>query len=683
MFNQYPYLNITDLNLDFILNAIREMKNEVTNFVSINAIKYADPIQWNITSQYEKNTIVIDPVTGTAYISVAPVPSGVSLTRSEYWTVVFDLGSFVTRAAQNFTSHWESETTTTATFATTTGGWLVWGDVLYRALTNITAGDTYVVGGNIEHFTVEDLYNAYLDTIANILALVGDLADLNTSDKTSIVNAINEVLSNVVNLDTAINTRVDNEIAARKSKPFVNVKDYGAVGDGVTNDTQAIAAAITAGGIGAPLYFPLGTYLVDNAFATNSPLYVAKGTKIVDSNGVSLVMKPTTNYFNNIEESITKHTGAPVTPQGGAAILYAREQINDNTRNAFTINGTINPNENRIYTSDSLDNVKLGDGIICANIPDFADTTRYACMRVIAIGIGYIEFAPDKGDASGYGESGYTYTGGAYNDTFTIRPRIWLCPEFLGVRTGNETNPDAVYWCGNDVAESFGQKIIAREIDMLMWNSSTEIMQGLLVTGIKNAAVTSVAVDVQLAGTYNGTVAFSARNHDTGLYTNAWTAIRMSDTYNDRTNGGQTIPIAGGIVQESYGTYLTKHPSLALKQVVDDANNVVVSMKRINDNTPQGRFMECLSEDGNTDLAFINASGQLEAQQLASKGDIIALGNVTGARFAGPLVRAVTVNATQMIKYEQTPVVETITPNKTITFEDANGNTYKIPIYQA
>lgn len=193
MFNQYPYLNINDLNLDFVLNAIREMKYEVTNFVSINAIKYADPIQWNITSQYEKNTIVIDPVTGTAYISVAPVPSGVALTRPEYWTVVFDLGSFVTRAAQNFTNRYESDTTTTATFPTTTGSWLVWGDVLYKALTNITAGDTYVVGGNIEHFTIEDLYNAYLNTIASILTMIGDLDNLTTTNKDSLVDAINEI----------------------------------------------------------------------------------------------------------------------------------------------------------------------------------------------------------------------------------------------------------------------------------------------------------------------------------------------------------------------------------------------------------------------------------------------------------------------------------------------------------
>lgn len=310
MFNQYPYINVNDLNLDYILSQIKIMMNEVTNFVSINAIKYADPIQWDITRQYEKNTVVIDPVTGTAYISVAPVPAGVALTRPEYWTVVFDLGSFVTRAAQNFTSHYEESTTLTATFPTSTGGWLVWGDVLYKALTNITAGDSYVVGGNIEHFTVEDLYNDYLNTIAAILAVIGNLQDLTTSDTSDIVHAINSVLadlnltigdladlttsdtSNIVNAinaalsdansytDTKVGnlnnlptsdktnivasiTEIDNNINdIRLHAQFVTPQLYGAVGDGVNDDTAAIQSFFDACLQGEVGFIPQGTYLV-------------------------------------------------------------------------------------------------------------------------------------------------------------------------------------------------------------------------------------------------------------------------------------------------------------------------------------------------------------------------------------------------------------------------------------
>ena len=196
--NKYPYTDFHELNDSWILAVLKELINDVENFVSINAVKYADPIQWNITKQYEKNTIVIDPLTGTAYISVAPVPIGVQLNRPEYWTVVFDLSSFVVRAAKNFCPRYEAETTTSATMPISAGQWVVWGDTLYKANVNITPGDSYVVGGNIDEYTVEEAKN-------DILALIGDLNDLNTTDKSNLVNAINDVLSTLTNVAGDLN----------------------------------------------------------------------------------------------------------------------------------------------------------------------------------------------------------------------------------------------------------------------------------------------------------------------------------------------------------------------------------------------------------------------------------------------------------------------------------------------
>jgi hypothetical protein len=45
----------------------------------------------------------------------------------------------------------------------------------------------------------------------------------------------------------------------------VNVLDYGAVGDGSTNDAAAIQLAVTAAGYGGSVYFPKGTYKVNSA----------------------------------------------------------------------------------------------------------------------------------------------------------------------------------------------------------------------------------------------------------------------------------------------------------------------------------------------------------------------------------------------------------------------------------
>ena len=313
MFNEYPYRNLTDLNLDYILNAIKTFQNDVTNFVSINAIKYANPIQWDITRQYEKNTIVIDPITGTAYISVAPVPSGVALTREEYWTVVFDLSEFIVKAAKNFTNHYEESTTLTATFPSNVGDWLVWNDTLYKALVNITAGDRYVIGSNIEHFTMEQLIG-HIDDLnttdkTNLIAAInevlqtlndtaGDLTNLNTTDKTNLVNAINEVLStfstiigdladlttadktSVVNAINEVNAAITQEISNRTdadnaiiemhkktTRNIYNIKENGGDNTGVNDISTLVNDAISNGY--NSIYFPKGVYLIANQINVN------------------------------------------------------------------------------------------------------------------------------------------------------------------------------------------------------------------------------------------------------------------------------------------------------------------------------------------------------------------------------------------------------------------------------
>ena len=193
MFNMYPYMNINDLNLDYILKSIKSLKNEVENFVSLNAIKYANPIQWNITSQYEKNTVVIDPVSGVAYLSVKPVPMGVSLSNTEYWTEIFDLGQIIGNINKNLTIHNDGYSIT-STYDLKTGDWVLWNGVLYEAMHDIDIGDAYVIDANIEQKSVEELVAKY---IAALYVYIGQLTDLNTTDKTSIVNAINEVFDSL------------------------------------------------------------------------------------------------------------------------------------------------------------------------------------------------------------------------------------------------------------------------------------------------------------------------------------------------------------------------------------------------------------------------------------------------------------------------------------------------------
>ena len=307
IFNEYPYININDLNLDFILKAIREMRYEVTNFVSINAIKYADPIQWNITSQYEKNTIVIDPVTGTAYISVAPVPAGISLSRDDYWTVVFDLSVFITQGNKNITERVENAGVIYSTFALNAGDWVVWNGELYKALDNLPVGTAYSPNYNIERVTVEEYVKAILaaidDAVNEINATIGNLDDLTTSDKTSVVNAINGVKQDATDVDTKIGDLADlnttdktsvvnaineleNVIANFKSGVYYNVLDYGVVGDGVTDDSAAINVLIsTVSATGGTLFFPSTA----NGYYIASPIELVVGVQLLGESYTKLV----------------------------------------------------------------------------------------------------------------------------------------------------------------------------------------------------------------------------------------------------------------------------------------------------------------------------------------------------------------------------------------------------------
>ena len=81
---------------------------------------------------------------------------------------------------------------------------------------------------------------------------------------------------------------------ADKLKEFVSVKDFGAVGDGVTDDTAAIQAAIDAE---VPLYMPDGEYLI------TAGLELPYGTNLQGSGGVA-------QYAN----SRCKIKFAPTTP---------------------------------------------------------------------------------------------------------------------------------------------------------------------------------------------------------------------------------------------------------------------------------------------------------------------------------------------------------------------------------
>ena len=240
VFEHFPYTNFHDLNLDWIVQELEKLASDVRDFISINAIKYANPIQWDITSQYEKNTVVLDK-DGNAYLSVQAVPAGVSLDRTEYWT---NIG--------NFSALWESvkeaitipdeghETTASAPRAVND---LVWvNSKLLEVTSPMIAGDKYTIGSNCRVYSMQ-------------IFLEETLAALQ-QEQTAREQAIQQEQQAREQADGAL------EESIKKIKDQVyNVRFMGAKGDGVTDDTAIFKQLEAVSGI---VYIPNGTYYIAN-----------------------------------------------------------------------------------------------------------------------------------------------------------------------------------------------------------------------------------------------------------------------------------------------------------------------------------------------------------------------------------------------------------------------------------
>lgn len=159
----WPYSNFHDLNLDWVIRVIHELETKITQFVALNTVKYANPLQWDITKQYETNTVVINPQDGTAYLSVQPVPQGVQITNTEYWTPVFTLQNFTDALKRAIAL--PQETIGAGASADIPAKTVFWaGDLLVYAPVDIPTGTIIIPGTNCKPVTVVDLINEVYQT---------------------------------------------------------------------------------------------------------------------------------------------------------------------------------------------------------------------------------------------------------------------------------------------------------------------------------------------------------------------------------------------------------------------------------------------------------------------------------------------------------------------------------------
>lgn len=260
LFETFPYSNFHEMNMDWILHELKQLETEISNFVAINSVKYANPIIWDITSQYETNTVVLDS-SGNAYLSVQPVPAGVSLDRTEYWTKIGNFSALWDSVRSAITPY-DEQHSTTASADHKAGDWVWLENDLLLVTKNIVAGDKYVDGSNCKITNVHDLFVTLGDTIAN------EVNTISSKLKAEIMARENgdKALDAKITAETTAREEADAALEAKIGSGTIhvfNVRDFGAVGDAVHDDTTAFQAAIENFQTNkTPIYVPNGQYRI-------------------------------------------------------------------------------------------------------------------------------------------------------------------------------------------------------------------------------------------------------------------------------------------------------------------------------------------------------------------------------------------------------------------------------------
>ena len=206
---RWPYTDFHNLNLDWILDTLKKQDAAIADFISLNSITYANPLQWDITRQYPPNQVVLD-TNGDGYLSVQPVPVGVEIDNTDYWTKIGNFSKLWSTVKLAITAADEGLKTTAS--ADRASGDLVWlNNTLYVCTTAITRGTEYGTNN-----TAKTTIDARLANLAQAVKTLQDnITDINTAlpnkiDKSTTGDLVQTVTGAYTLNSGAVTADVDN-----------------------------------------------------------------------------------------------------------------------------------------------------------------------------------------------------------------------------------------------------------------------------------------------------------------------------------------------------------------------------------------------------------------------------------------------------------------------------------------
>ena len=205
--HRYPGTDLHELDLAYVLGEVNALKYTLNNFVKNNTFKFADPIEWDITTQYAAVTIV-KYRSHIFYVSTQPVPAGIQITNTNYWYKLLDYsgGGGSGGVGPEVISIYDNGSSTTAIRNYTAWDILWYNDTLYTATENIAQGATLTVGTNINEVTVGELITRLInDSIQYDSDISGILHDLGVvqNDLSDAQGDISDIEGDITSLQAA------------------------------------------------------------------------------------------------------------------------------------------------------------------------------------------------------------------------------------------------------------------------------------------------------------------------------------------------------------------------------------------------------------------------------------------------------------------------------------------------
>lgn len=164
-------------DLKFLISDLKRIQNEVKEAYDLQFMHYANPFQWDIRRQYQRNTLVLDPESGNVYLSVQPVPFDTLISNTDYWTLVYNYDGVFSTIEENI-GYQQGETwVATRTYEV---GDLFWKDnSLYRVTAPTIEGDS--LRDDSVPITINDIVHGLDEDISNLVEEVDEVRDNLTS----------------------------------------------------------------------------------------------------------------------------------------------------------------------------------------------------------------------------------------------------------------------------------------------------------------------------------------------------------------------------------------------------------------------------------------------------------------------------------------------------------------------